>query len=105
MGLLEVVADDLVQLHEVRVPVDPGGEALVEIRPGRLRQRVVGRVPDQQMAEAERVLARELRSVWPQELSAHERGQRTTQRKAYVSATPTIQPDSRPKPTSRRPSR
>ena len=41
------------------VLVEPGGEALVQLGAARLRERVVGRVADQQMAEAERVLARE----------------------------------------------
>ena len=61
-GLLEVVAEDLVQLDELgAVLLEPGREALVEVRAGRLRQRVVGRVADQEVAEAEGVLAGELR--------------------------------------------
>ena len=43
-------------------------EALVEVRAGRLRQRVVGRVADQQVPEAEAVLAWELRLVRPDQL-------------------------------------
>ena len=61
-GLLEVVAEDLVQLDELgAVLLEPGGEALVQLGADRLRQRVVGGVADQQVAEAEAVLARELR--------------------------------------------
>ena len=54
-----MVAEDLVELDEVgAVRLEPGGEALVQLGPGRLRQRVVGGVADQQVAEAEAVLAR-----------------------------------------------
>ena len=61
-GLLEVVAEDLVQLDQLgAVLLEPVGEALVQLGPGRLRQRVVGGVADQQVAEAEAVLARKLR--------------------------------------------
>ena len=61
-GLLEVVAEDLVQLDEVGAALlEPAGEALVQLGADRLRQRVVGGVADQQVAEAEAVLARELR--------------------------------------------
>ena len=64
--LLEVVAQDLVQLDELGpVLLQPGCEALVEVRARRFRQRVVGRVTDQQVAEAEAVLAGELRRVRP----------------------------------------
>ena len=75
-GLLEVVAEDLVQLDELGpVLLQPGCEALVEVGAGRLRQRVVGGVADQQVAEAEAVLAGELRPVRPDQLLADERGQ------------------------------
>ena len=75
-GLLEVVAEELVELDELGpVLLQPGGEALVEIRAGRLRERLVRRVADQQVAEAEAVLARDLRSVRPDQLLAHERGE------------------------------
>ena len=71
-----MVAEDLVQLDELGpVLLQPGGEALVELRPHRLRQRIVGRVTDQQVAEAEGVLALELCLVRPDELLADERGQ------------------------------
>ena len=75
-GLLEVVAEDLVQLDQlVSALLQPGGEALVQLGPGRFRERVVGGVADQQVAEAEAVLARELRLVGTDQLAAHERGQ------------------------------
>jgi hypothetical protein len=45
--LLEVVADDLVLLDEGDVLVQPGGEPLVEVGAGGLRQPVVGGVADQ----------------------------------------------------------
>ena len=53
VGALQVVADDLVLLDEHRVPVEPAGEGFVKLRSGLLRQRVVGGVPDQEVAEAE----------------------------------------------------
>ena len=72
VGLLEVVADDLVALDEL-VRREPVGEALVELGPGCLRERLVGGIADQQVPEAERVVAREGRLVGPDELLAHER--------------------------------
>ena len=57
-GLLEVVAEDLVQLDQLLAALlEPAGEALVQLRPRGLRERVVGGVADQQVAEAEAVLA------------------------------------------------
>ena len=55
--------------------LEPGREALVQIGAHALRQRVVGGVADQQVAEAEGVLARELGAVGADELLAHERDQ------------------------------
>ena len=55
--------------------LQPRREALVELGARRLRQRVVGGVADQQMAEAEAVLARELRPVRSDQLLADERRQ------------------------------
>ena len=53
-GLLEVVAEHLVELDEAGpVLVEPGRESFVELGPGGLRQCFVGGVPAQQMAEAE----------------------------------------------------
>ena len=51
--LFEVIADDLVELNEVRAPLlEPRSEALVQFGAGRLRQRLVGGVANQQVAEA-----------------------------------------------------
>ena len=62
VGLFEVVAEDLVPLdQDGAVLLEPVGEALVQLRPDRLGQRVVGGVADQQVAEAEAVLAGEQR--------------------------------------------
>jgi hypothetical protein len=48
MRLLEVVAEDLVQLDEiVAVRLQPLGKPLVQVRARRLGQRVVGSVSDQ----------------------------------------------------------
>src|SRR4051812_11911871 len=50
--LLEVIAEDLVQLDERgAVPREPPGVALVQLRSHRLRQTVVRRVADEQVAE------------------------------------------------------
>ena len=56
--LLEVVADDLVELDQVLpVLLQPGCESLVQLRARGLGQPFVGGVPDEQMPEAEGVLA------------------------------------------------
>ena len=76
VGLFEVVAEDLVALDELGVVVfEPVGEALVQLGPGCLGERVVGGVADQDVAEAERVLAGERGPVGPDQLLAHQRGQ------------------------------
>ena len=63
-GLFEVVADDLVELDEsARVPLEPVGEALVQVGARCLRQRVVGGVADQEVAEAVGVVAGQRRAV------------------------------------------
>jgi hypothetical protein len=55
--LLEVVTGDLVELDQIRASfLQPGREALVELRARRLGQRLVGRIADQQVAEAVAVL-------------------------------------------------
>ena len=60
VGLLEVVADDLVALDEcLAVLVEPVGEAGVQVGTDRLGEGVVGGVADQQVAEAVTVVARE----------------------------------------------
>ena len=53
-GLLQVVADELVLAG---LALEPAGEALVELGPVRLGDGPVGRLLDQQVAEAELVLA------------------------------------------------
>src|SRR5437763_16976891 len=74
--LLEVVADDLVTLDQgVAVFVEPIREADVELGADRLREGVVGRVADEQVAEAVTVVARELGAVGANELVADERGE------------------------------
>ena len=74
VGLLEVVADDLVAFDERRAGlVEPAREALVQLGARCLRQRVVGRVSDQQVAEAIGIGTRELRPVGTDELLADER--------------------------------
>ena len=55
--------------------LEPGGEALVQLGAGRLGEGVVGGVADQQVAEAEAVLAGELRPVGADQLAPDERGQ------------------------------
>jgi hypothetical protein len=60
-GLLEVVAEELVQLDQLLLTLlQPAGEALVQLGTERLRERVVSGITDQQVAEAEAILACEL---------------------------------------------
>ena len=74
--LLEVVADDLVALDEFpTVLVEPVGEALMQVGADCLRERVVGGVADQQVTEAEAVVAGELGAVGSDQLPANERGE------------------------------
>src|SRR5215831_8234156 len=57
-GLLEVVTEDLVELDKaLPVLLEPRGKAAMQIGAGRLGESVVGRVPDEEMAEAVGVLA------------------------------------------------
>ena len=73
--LLEVVAEDLVELEGrpgSRV-LEPLREALVELRAQLLRHRHVGRVPDKEMAETKRLLAREERPLGANQFLADER--------------------------------
>ena len=62
-GLLEVVADDLLELAQpVRGrQLEPGGEALVQVGARVLRQRAIGGVADQDVTEAVGLLAGEVR--------------------------------------------
>ena len=54
---------------------EPVGEALVQLRPDALWQRVVGRVADQEVAEAEPVVAGQLSTVGSHELPPDQRCQ------------------------------
>src|SRR5689334_18044292 len=75
-SLLEVVAEDLVQLDQIfTVLLQPLGEAPVKVGARRLREGVVGGVADQEVAEAIGVLARKLRPVRADEVAPHERGE------------------------------
>ena len=76
-GLLQVVADDFL-LPDDRFPshlLQPVRGALVQLSASDLRGRVVRRVADQQVAEAERILARQRRSLGVDQLLANERHQ------------------------------
>ena len=83
MASLEVIAHDLLEL--LASPVEPVGEALVQLRAKLLRDPLVGGVADQHVPEAERVLDRLVRA---DELLAHERrelraaGRRPVRRRA-----------------------
>ena len=72
--LFKVVAEDFVELDQIRAPFfEPAGEAFVQVGADSLGHGVVGSVADQKMAEAEGLLACELRCVGPDELLTHER--------------------------------
>ena len=63
-GPLEVIAKDLVQLHELGpVRLQPCGKAFMQVRANRLGQRLVRGVADQQVAKLEAVLAGKYRSM------------------------------------------
>src|SRR5262249_41156369 len=71
--LLEVVADHLVELDEPRrVLLEPVGEPLVEGCAHALGKRRVRSLPDQRVAETERLVVRQERLLGPQELFADE---------------------------------
>ena len=58
VGLLEMVPDELIDLGEFGTALfEPVGKPLVQLGPCLLRQRVVGCVADQQVAEPEGVLS------------------------------------------------
>ena len=65
VGLLQVVTDDLFLLDDrfPSNPLQPFRDALVQLGASGLRDRVVRRVADQQMAETERILARQASSA------------------------------------------
>src|SRR5207342_493954 len=68
-----VVADDLVALDErAAVLVEPTGEAGMQVGADRLRERVVGGVSNEQVAEAIAVLAGDLSAVGTHELAPDE---------------------------------
>ena len=74
--LLEVVAEDLVQLDQaLAVLLQPVREPLVQLGAGRLGKRVVSGVADQQVAEAKGIVPGKLRLVGADELLADERGE------------------------------
>ena len=56
--LLEVVAENLVQLDQPSAFLDPAGEAFVQLGSCGFWEALVGDVTDQQVAEAEAVVAR-----------------------------------------------
>ena len=73
---LEVVTDDLVQLDEPDTGLlEPACKTGMEIGAARFRESVIGRVTDQDVAEAEAVLAGKLRPVGLDQLLADECGE------------------------------
>ena len=71
-----MVAEKLVELDQAGAPLlQPGGQSLVQVGPLGLRRRFVGRVADQQVAEAKRVVAGDLGRVGSDRAPAHEGGQ------------------------------
>ena len=81
--------------------LEPGGEALVQVGARRLRQRLVGGVADQEVAEAEAVLAGELRPVGPDQLLADERGQARRHLAPRRARAPAPRRGGRPRPRPR----
>ena len=75
VGLLEVVADDLVRCCVAKPGDEPIGIRLVQRGPLSLGDLVVRGVPDQGVSEAEPVITRHDRSIGPDQLLAHERQQ------------------------------
>ncbi|HJP72574.1 MAG TPA: hypothetical protein VJ975_12730, partial [Candidatus Limnocylindria bacterium] len=73
--LLVVIADDLVLLEQFPVLIQPLREALMQLCAHRLGQRLVRRVANQEVPEAEGVVPRNLRTVGTHQLLAHERQQ------------------------------
>ena len=72
VGAFEVIADDLVLLDQLGVPLEPVGEPLVQLGARLLRERVVSGVADQEVPEAERVVVGERRLIRPDHVLAHE---------------------------------
>src|SRR6266511_3245938 len=71
--LLEVVADDLGRRGVAQPVPEPLGEALVEVGALTLRDRLVGRVADEHVTEAEAVITGQDRLIWSDERLAHQR--------------------------------
>jgi hypothetical protein len=74
-GALEVVSDDLVLLQESWNRFDPVGEALMQLGPDLLRQRLVCGVADQQVPEPVGVVSSDLCVVGTDELLPDQRDQ------------------------------
>ncbi len=71
-----MVTDDLVELHQIcAVLLQPGRETVVQRRAHGLGQRLVGRVADQQVAEAVRLVVDHHGALGPDEVLAHEHHQ------------------------------
>ena len=73
--LLEVVADDLVELDELTVTLEPARKPLVQLGPRLLGQSVVRGVADQEVTETEGLVLRARRALRPDQLLANERQQ------------------------------
>src|SRR5437867_11991620 len=69
-----MVADDLLVIPGPlsAASLHPRGEPGVQVGPHLLRQRLVGDIPDQEVAEAEAVLTDERRRVWPDEVLSNQ---------------------------------
>ena len=61
VGLLEVVAEDLVELDQIGAALlEPLGEAPVQLDPDRLWKCFIGGIPDEEVPEPEPVVAGQL---------------------------------------------
>ena len=75
-GLLQMVADDLVQLYQAgAAPFEPPGEPFMKLCPVRFRERLVGGVTDQQVAEPECFLTWEDGTIRAQKILSDQRHQ------------------------------
>ena len=70
--LLQVIADELVEVGQPGVGVEPLGEPLVELRPRLLRQHLIGGVAEQDVMEAEGLLAGDVGRVGPDQVAAQQ---------------------------------
>jgi hypothetical protein len=77
VGLFQVVGEQLRVLAQPLAggPLQPAGEALVQLGAERLGQAGVGGVAEQRVAEAERLLAGDVRGRRADQLPAHQRAQ------------------------------